>query len=344
MSPITIALDAMGGDIGPSVVVPAALQVLAQQRDLTIILVGDKDVLTAQLKSLGAQENDNLKIHHASQQVAMDESPALALRNKKDSSMRVAIELVRDGTAKACVSAGNTGAFMATSRFVLKTLPGIDRPALVARLPTITGHRVRVLDLGANVDSKPEHLLQFAIMGSVLTTASENIQRPRLGLLNIGEEEIKGNDLVKQTAKLLQDCDALNYIGFVEGDAIYQGATDIVICDGFVGNVMLKASEGLASLLKHYIKETFHQNIFYKCLGYLMSPLLKASLKHIDPARYNGASFLGLQGIVIKSHGSAGVLSFANAIQEAILEVNKDVPRLIRTQVEQLLTVERNSA
>ncbi len=334
----------MGGDIGPSVVVPAALQVLAQQQELIIILVGDKDILTAKLEAHGTKENDNLKIRHATQQVAMDESPAIALRNKKDSSMRVAIELVREGTAGACVSAGNTGAFMATSRFVLKTLPGIDRPALVARLPTITGNRVRVLDLGANVDSKPEHLLQFAIMGTVLTSAAENIARPRLGLLNIGEEEIKGNDLVKQTTKLLQECEAINYIGYVEGDAIYQGVADIVICDGFVGNVMLKASEGLASLLKHYIKETFHQNLLYKCLGYILSPLLKASLRHIDPARYNGASFLGLQGIVIKSHGSAGVLAFANAIQEAILEVNKDVPKLIRTQVEKLLIPERNSA
>ena len=334
----------MGGDHGPSVTIPAGLHVLSQHPELCLILVGDKEILKKQLEAAGVNENAQIKIHHASQIVAMDESPSSALRYKKDSSMRIALELVRDGQAQACVSAGNTGALMATARFVIKTLPGIDRPALMTQLPTMKAKRVRVLDLGANVDSKPEHLLQFAIMGTVITTALENIPRPTLGLLNIGSEEIKGNELVKQTAKLLQDNSTINYIGYIEGDAVYQGIADIVVCDGFVGNVALKASEGLAKLIAHYMKESFQQNWVTRLMGLISKPVIKTLWRRIDPGRYNGASFIGLQGIVIKSHGSADVMAYVNAINEAILEVKKDVPQRIRDQVSQLLSSERQSA
>lgn len=338
---MTIALDAMGGDHGPSVIVPAALYVLSQQPMLRLILVGDSTILKSQLQANQASENDRLQIKHATQQVEMDELPSLALRNKKDSSMRVAIELVKSGTAHACVSAGNTGALMAIARFVLKTLPGIDRPAIIAQLPTMKDDkRVRVLDLGANVDSKPEHLLQFAVMGTVLTSAIDNISRPTLGLLNIGSEEIKGNDLVKQTARLLQDSAAINYIGYIEGDAVYKGDADIVVCDGFVGNVALKASEGLARLVLHCFKQEFDKNWFTRLCGLISMPILKASKRRIDPARFNGATLIGLQGIVIKSHGSADKFAFANAINEALLQVKENVPQRIRDQVGQLLMVE----
>jgi len=272
-----------------------------------------------------------LTIHHASQVVMMDDSPSLALRNKKDSSMRVAINLVKEGAAQACVSAGNTGALMATARFVLKTLPGIDRPAIISALPTINGH-THVLDLGANVDSSAEHLLQFAVMGSVLTKAVDNIERPTVGLLNIGEEEIKGNEQVKEAAKLLATSN-LNYIGYVEGDDIYKGTVDVVVCDGFIGNVALKTSEGLAKMISHYMKQEFKRNLFTKLAALVAMPVLKAFRSRIDPREYNGATLVGLRGIVIKSHGSADVFSFGNAIQEAVREVHKNVPVKIQQEL-----------
>ena len=325
--PLTIALDGMGGDIGPDVVVPAALRVLKTTSDtIRLILVGQEDILLAQLARLKAKDHPGIVIRHASQLVNMDESPAQALRVKKDSSMRVAINLVKQGEANACVSAGNTGALMATARFVLKTLPGIDRPAICTTLPTVRGH-VRVLDLGANVDSKAEHLLQFAVMGSVLAEVND-IRRPRVGLLNIGEEDIKGNEQVKDAARLLAASD-LNYIGFVEGDGVYLDEVDVVVCDGFVGNVALKSSEGVAKLIRHYLTQEFKQNLLTRLAGLIALPVLRAFSRRIDPRRYNGASLLGLQGIVIKSHGGADALAFANAIQVAILEVRQAVPQLI---------------
>lgn len=337
MTELVIALDAMGGDKGPEVVVPAAIRVVEKFSELTLILVGDEAILRQHLSELKAQHHTRLIIHHASQQVAMDESPALALRNKKDSSMRVAIDLVKEGKARACVSAGNTGALMATARFVLKMLPGIDRPAIISQLPTTTTKTVRVLDLGANVDSKPEHLLQFAVMGSVLTTAVDGIEKPTVGLLNIGAEDIKGNELVKQSAVLLQNNQAVNYVGYVEADEIFKAKVDVVVCDGFVGNVALKASEGAARLIRHFIKEAFEKNWLTKICGVLALPVLQILRKRIDPARYNGASLLGLQGIVVKSHGGTNVLGFAHAIEEAILEVRKDVPEQIHHQLEKAL-------
>jgi len=253
--------------------------------------------------------------------------------------MRVAINLVKEGVAKACVSAGNTGALMATARFVLKTLPGIDRPAIIASLPTTNGDKlVRMLDLGANVDTTVEHLFQFAVMGSVLTAAIENIPSPRIGLLNIGSEEIKGNEQVKKAAQLLIESPDINYIGYIEGDDIYKGVADVVICDGFVGNVALKVTEGAVKLVVHYMKQAFNRNWLARLSGLAALHVLKSLGKTMDPARYNGASLIGLQGTVIKSHGSANALAFAHAIEQAIVEVKKNVPERIHSQVAALLT------
>ena len=338
MSPYTLAIDAMGGDYGPSVTVPAVLLALQEEPRLHIILVGDLDILQAQLKRAKTRvKPEQLTLHAATQIVSMDEPPALALRNKKDSSMRVAINLVKEGLAQACVSAGNTGALMATARFVLKSIPGIDRPAISAMLPTMKEQtKVRVLDLGANVDSEVEHLLQFAIMGSVLSAEVDNIKSPRVALLNIGSEEIKGNEQVKKAAELLKNAH-INYIGYIEGDAIYQGIADVIVCDGFVGNVALKVTEGVAKLVSHYIKLAFNRNWFSRLSGLMALHVLKGLRNRLDPARYNGASLIGLRGIVIKSHGSASVLAFKNAINEAIFEVEKNIPERIREQVTGLL-------
>lgn len=324
---ITVALDAMGGDHGVGVTVPAAISVLDDNPELTLILVGPRDVLAAELKRRRVSESDRLRVQHASEVVAMDEPPADALRKKKDSSMRVAIDLVKNATAAAAVSAGNTGALMATARFVLKTLPGIDRPAICTTLPTLHGH-VHMLDLGANVDCTPEQLVQFAIMGSILVGAVEGKSNPRVGLLNIGAEDIKGNDTVKRTAELLRTA-PVNYCGYVEGDAIYTGDMDVIVCDGFVGNVALKTSEGLARMITHFMRQEFKRNVFTKLSALAAWPALKAFKKRVDPRRYNGASFVGLHGTVIKSHGGADRLAFEHAILEALAEARKDVPRRI---------------
>ena len=326
----------MGGDHGPLVVIPACLQVLKDYPALDLILVGDTSIVQ---KELQAQNYDasRLKIQHASQRVEMDESPAVALRAKKDSSMRVAINLVKSGEAEACVSAGNTGALMATARFVLKTLPGIDRPAIISTFPTFSGKNMRMLDLGANVDSSAEHLFQFAVMGSVLASAIDGIKNPKVCLLNIGHEDIKGNELVKQTAQLLLNSKAINYTGYIEGNQIYEGDADVVVCDGFVGNVALKTSEGVAIFIKNLLKQGYSRNWFTKLAALISMPILKALIKRMDPDRYNGACFIGLPGIVIKSHGGAKISAFAHAIEEAILQVKKNIPQRIGAEVEQLL-------
>jgi len=332
----TIALDAMGGDFGPEVVVPAAVEIVRQVSGVELVLVGDQTVLQSVLEQEGAGDHPRLRCHHATQVVDMDDPPALALRNKKDSSMRVAIDLVKAGEADACVSAGNTGALMATAKFVLKTLPGISRPAICTVLPTAKGH-THMLDLGANVECSPEHLRQFALMGNELAGAVDDNPRPSVGLLNVGAEAIKGNDVVKQADGLLAE-DSLNYVGFVEGDDIYQGTVDVVVCDGFVGNVALKTSEGLARMISDLLKREFNRNLFTRLAGLVALPVMKAFKKRIDPRRYNGASLLGLQGIVIKSHGSADAFSFANAIRVAILETEKGVPGRISSQLEMRLS------
>ena len=328
---LSIALDAMGGDHGAPVVVPAALEIIGSIPDVRLILVGDQHKLTEELNKHGAKVGGRLEIQHASQVVAMDESPALALRSKKDSSMRVAINQVKEGNAQACVSAGNTGALMATARFVLKMLPGIDRPAICTALPTMKGH-THMLDLGANIDSSADALYQYALMGSILSAAIDNIENPTIGLLNIGEEEIKGSEYIKEAARLISQSD-MNYYGFVEGDDIYKGTVDVVVCDGFVGNVALKASEGIARMVKHFLKEAFLSGWRGKVAALLAKPALKLFASRIDPAKYNGASLVGLQGIVIKSHGGADADSFANAIRVAIKEVDKNVPERIAKEL-----------
>ncbi len=328
----------MGGDFGPSVVVPAALDALAEFPQLHLILVGDTQKLEEQLKGESRHyDKARLVLHHATEQVLMDESPATALRLKKDSSMRVAINLVKSGTAGACVSAGNTGALMAIARFVLKTLPGIDRPAIIYSIPIKADQkqmgRMRMLDLGANVDCQGEHLFQFAVMGSVLAGAVDNIPRPRVGLLNIGAEEIKGTEAVKQAAQLLSETQMINYTGFVEGTDIYQGKADVVVCDGFVGNVALKSSEGVAKMLVEYIRREFSRNLYTKFVAFLALPILRALRARFDPSQYNGASLLGLNGIVIKSHGNANRYSYKQAIIEAMVEVEKNIPERIRSEL-----------
>lgn len=332
LNTITIAIDAMGGDHGLDVVIPACARAVRNNPGLKLLLVGDEDQVNKHLKKQGMFGNKQFSVVHASEVVAMDELPSHALRNKKDSSMRVAINLVKEGRAQACVSAGNTGALMATARFVLKTLPGIDRPAIIAELPTRKG-KTRVIDLGANVDSCAEHLFQFAIMGSALIQAVDNIPKPKIGLLNIGVEEIKGNDQVKRTAHMLAECKVMNYVGYVEGDQFYSGEVDLVVCDGFVGNATLKASEGLAKLMLAILKESFTRNWLTKLAGLIARPALSHLKKHMDPARYNGASMLGLNGIVIKSHGGASEMAFQFAIEEAVLQVKNNVVDLVRNQI-----------
>jgi glycerol-3-phosphate acyltransferase PlsX len=328
----TLALDAMGGDFGPEVVVPAAIATVRRRDDLQLILVGDESVLTPMLGQKGRARADRIHIQHASEQVAMDDPPSAALRTKKDSSMRVAINLVKEGHADACVSAGNTGALMAIAKFVLKTLPGIDRPAICTALPTPNG-LVHVLDLGANVECTPEHLFQFAVMGSVLVGAVERKAEPSVALLNVGAEAIKGNEIVKAASQLLAGSD-LNYAGFVEGDDIYAGSVDVIVSDGFVGNVALKTSEGLAKMIGGMLKEEFLRTPLTRLMGLCAMPVLKAFRRRIDPRRYNGASLLGLNGIVIKSHGGADTLAFENAIKIAMLEVEQAVPQRISRLLE----------
>lgn len=325
---VTVAVDCMGGDHGPQVTVHAALDFVARHDDVRVILVGLDEKISPYLAEAG---NPRVAVRHASEVVAMDESPALAIRNKKDSSMRVAIDLVKNGEADACVSAGNTGALMAISRFVLKTLPGIDRPAICGVLPTLQGH-VHVLDLGANVDCTPEHLLQFGIMGASLVGAIEHREKPSVGILNIGEEDIKGNDVVKRAAELLKDS-GLNFIGNVEGDGVYKGEADVIVCDGFVGNVALKTSEGLAQMLATFLRQEYGRNLFTKLAALVSLPVLKRFKKRVDHRRYNGASLLGLKGIVVKSHGSADAFSFANALERAADTVRSGVQDRITERV-----------
>ncbi len=317
----------MSGDHGHETVVDAALLSLAAHAELEVILVGDEPTLVADLRKRHRALDGRIRIVHADEVVGMDESPSKALRNKKRSSMRVAVNLVKEGRAQAAVSAGNTGALMATAKFVLKTLPGIDRPAIISAIPSVNGH-VHMLDLGANAQCSAEQLLQFAAMGAALVTATVGIERPRVALLNIGEEEIKGNEVIKRAAQLLQ-ASPLNYIGFVEGDGIFLRDIDVVVCDGFAGNIALKTGEGVAKLIYHFIKEEFTRSFFTKLAAVAAMRTLKALGGRMDPRNYNGASFVGLNGIVIKSHGSADAQAFAAAIRVALREVEQAVPTRI---------------
>jgi glycerol-3-phosphate acyltransferase PlsX len=332
MMDITLAIDAMGGDHGPHVTVPAALKALAEDDQLTIVLVGIEDAIQSELKANQATTSSRLRIHHASQVVLMNESPQSAMKNKKDSSMRVAINLVKTGEASACVSAGNTGALMATARFVLKTLPGVERPAIASVLPSEQGSTY-MLDLGANTDCTAEQLLQFAVMGAMLVSSVEHKTSPTVGLLNIGSEDIKGNAVVKRTAELLRESH-LNFYGNVEGDDIFKGTVDVVVCDGFVGNVSLKTTEGLAHLMGGFLAQEFQRNWGTKLMALFAMPVLKSFKKRLDPRRYNGASFLGLRGIVVKSHGGADSFGFYHAIHVAIEEARNGVLKRITEQLE----------
>jgi glycerol-3-phosphate acyltransferase PlsX len=328
---VSIAIDCMGGDHGPSVTVPAAISFAAREPDVRMILVGGEAVLAAEISRLGQSSNPRISIRAASEVVLMHDPPATALRNKRDSSMRVAIDLVKSGEADCAVSAGNTGALMAISRFVLKMLPGVERPAIASFLPTQRGRTV-MLDLGANVNCRPEHLVQFAIMGSALVGAIDHNDRPSIGLLNIGEEEIKGNDVVKEAAEMLR-ASSLNFYGNVEGDDIYKGTTDLVVCDGFVGNVALKTSEGLAQMLAAYLREEFTRNPLSKLAALLALPVIKRFKHRVDHRRYNGASLLGLRGVVVKSHGSADAFGFEFAIQRASDEARNGLLDLISARL-----------
>ncbi len=333
----------MGGDHGLKTTVPAAVNALAKQPNLHITLVGVADEIHHALKKFHNKYDQNrLSIHHTTQVVAMDESPALALRNKKDSSMRIAINMVKDKQANACVSAGNTGALMATSKFVLKTLPEIDRPAIVYAIPSLdrktkTINPVYMLDLGANVDCSSEQLFQFAIMGSILAGSLKAKENPSVALLNIGEEEMKGLDSIKQAAKMLQQYDAINYIGYVEGNDILTAKADVVVCDGFTGNVALKTLEGTAKLISDMIKDSFTKNLMTKICMLFAAPVLKQLKQKLNVNQYNGASLLGLRGIVIKSHGGASPEAFETAILEAIKEIEHNIPEKIQSQLENII-------
>tara|TARA_B100000035_G_scaffold233403_1_gene201678 strand:+ start:54256 stop:55269 length:1014 start_codon:yes stop_codon:yes gene_type:complete len=328
----SIAIDAMGGDVGPKVTIPASLDALKKYPKLHIILVGDQVQIERLLKKYDQINHPRISISKTTEVVLMDESPQSALKNKKNSSMRVAINLVKNGDAKACVSAGNTGALMATARFVLKTLQGIDRPAIASNLPNRKGATC-MLDLGANADCTAKQLLQFAVMGSMLTTAHTKKKNPTVGLLNIGSEEIKGNDTVKEASELLKNSH-LNFYGNVEGNDIFKGTTDVVVCDGFVGNVALKTTEGLAQMMGKFLLEEFKRNWLTKIMGLFSIPVLKAFKRRLDPRRYNGASFLGLNGIVIKSHGGTDAFGFRYAIETAIEEVDNKIIENIKKQLD----------
>lgn len=311
---VRIAIDCMGGDTGLPVTVAAAWQFAQHYPDTCFLLAGDTASIQAQLKQLDCTRDDWYQILHASEVVAMDDSVEVALRRKKDSSMRVAVQAVKDGLADACISAGNTGAWMAISRYVLKTLDGIDRPAIATSIPNQTGGATTMLDLGANVDCTAQNLLQFAIMGTALASAIDGRKRPTVGLLNIGEEVIKGNEVVKQAAELLRSS-GLNFYGNVEGDDICKGTVDVIVCDGFVGNVVLKSLEGLAKMVANMMRAEFKRNALTLAAGVIAGPVLSRFRDSVDNRRYNGAALLGLRGIVIKSHGSADAYAFGYALQ-----------------------------
>ncbi len=327
---VSISVDAMGGDFGPKITVPASLNFLKSHPDASITLVGNESIIKKFLKK-PIESFDRLSIIHTTQFVTMDESPQSALKNKKSSSMRLAIDLVKDGGADAIVSAGNTGALMATGRFVLRMLPGIDRPAIASFLPNQKGTSC-MLDLGANADCTSHHLTQFAIMGSILSSVISKKKKPSVGLLNIGSESIKGNEVTKETYELLKKSH-LNFYGNVEGNDIFKGTTDVVVCDGFVGNISLKTTEGLAKMFADFLGQEFKKNIGTKFLALFALPVLKAFKKRLDPRRYNGAAFLGINGIVVKSHGSADAFSFEHALMTAYEEANSKMIAKISKQL-----------
>lgn len=336
MSALVVAIDAMSGDFGPHCIVPACVSSLAEIPSLHLVLVGQAPLLEELIARHPSVDRARLRIEHASDVIAMGERPAQTLRNKPDASMRVALELLQEGRVQACVSAGNTGALMALSRHILKTLPGIDRPAMVATIPTSRGI-CQLLDVGANVDCTAEQLYQFAVMGSVAAQAL-GMSRPRVALLNVGTEDIKGNQRVRMAASLLQRATALNYIGFIEGDGVYRGLADVVVCDGFVGNVLVKSSEGLVAMINGEIKAQFGRNIGARLVGTLALPFFRRLKTELRSGAYNGASFLGLQGIVVKCHGASGPKEFQGAIRRALAEIQQNMPQRLHGRLEGFLT------
>lgn len=334
MPNLTIALDAMGGDFGPHVTIPAAINILKKYKNISIYLVGNETEITPLLQNTSTSIKSRYTIIPSLDDIPMDLAPALALRNFKQSSMRMALNLVREGKAQACVSAGNTGALMVLSRHLLKVLPFVDRPALVSTLPSVTMQPVYMLDLGVNVSCDADALFQFALMGSALAEHVGNIPNPKVALLNVGQEDIKGNDLVKRAAQLLSEHESLNYIGFIEGNDIFTGKADVIVCDGFTGNVALKTSEGVVDLVISQLTSVSNKNIFTKLLSLLVKPLIMNSLRRLKPDQYNGATLLGLTGIVIKSHGNAEQLAFEFAIEQAVKEVESGLVKKISANLD----------
>ncbi len=341
---ITIAVDAMGGDRGVDLVIPAAIRAVKKHPNLELILVGQQKVINEKLRRRKAHRHAQITVHHASEEVGMDESPAIALRTKKDSSMRVAINLVKEEQADACVSAGNTGALLATARFVLKTIPGVDRPAILGMIPARNKEGyIRLIDMGANIRCTEEHLFQFAAMGSVLAQAVDDMKKPRVALLNVGEEDIKGHEEIRAAAKLLEACEDINYTGFIEGNNLFTDSADIIVCDGFAGNIALKSIEGFAGFMKHMILQAMKRNIFNKLMAAAAAPIFVYIRSAVNPANYNGARFIGLRGTVIKSHGGTTVVGFVAAIERAMRDVRVDVPQLISAEVGKLLSQQQDT-
>ncbi|GGW76829.1 phosphate acyltransferase PlsX [Alteromonas halophila] len=337
MSTLTIALDIMGGDHGPPVILDATLKAIRTHSDCQFILCGNQDIISPAIAQLNDAERQRVSVSHCEQVVDMGEPPTSALRNKKQSSMRRILDLVDSGEASACVSAGNTGALLTLAYYQLKTLAGVDRPALVSAMPTASNHKVFLLDLGANVNCTSEILFQYGVMGSVLAQQVEGIESPRVALLNVGEEDIKGNPQVKHADQMFKNAPGINYIGYVEGDQIFTDKADVVVTDGFTGNVALKSSEGLAKLVVHEVRRQSQRNIFTRILGKIALPLLKSIYNRMNPDQYNGASLIGLRGTVIKSHGNASSDAFYYAINQAIQEAQMQVPDKIRTKIETVL-------
>ncbi len=332
MTSVILAIDAMSGDRGPEVAVAAALEAVAENEALKLILVGNP----AQLKALLHSGHPRVRVEPAMDVVRMNERPSHALRHKQNASMAVALRLVRDGDAQGCVSAGNTGALMAFGRSLLKMYPGIERPAITKLIPSLRG-QCQLLDLGANVDASAENLYQFALMGSLMASAVSGIAEPRVALLNVGEEEIKGNEQVRLASHMLAQCETLNYIGYVEGSDLFRDVADVVVCDGFVGNVALKTGEGVAGLLIEMLEKSFTRDLYSRLVGFMAKPIIGRLLRDMDPARYNGASLLGLQGVVVKSHGNANEVAMKAAIRQAVQEVQLEVPRRINERLDDLV-------
>jgi glycerol-3-phosphate acyltransferase PlsX len=339
MTSLTISLDIMGGDQGPHITIPSAIMAVKYSSNLHLILCGDEQVIIEALIKKNFYPHPQLTIYPTTEVVEMDDKPSIAMRSKKDSSMRKALDLVKEGKSQACVSAGNTAALFSIAHYVLKTIPGVERPALISSLPTHDSNKhVFMLDLGANVFCDSNVLYQFAIMGSVMAEYVDDVERPRIALLNMGVEEMKGSDHIKQTAIQLTDNEAINYIGFIEGSDIFSNKADVIVCDGFVGNIALKTCEGVARLVYEKSKAFFQQNgqynVLAKVLGFLLRPTLKKLFKSLNPDQYNGASLIGLRGIVVKSHGNANSKAFFAAIIEAAKEVERQIPQRIKTKLE----------